>query len=50
MKLTLPGNSLFAVLTRSQWWISALLAAGVFGATRLFLPLGMAVFAAIGRE
>jgi restriction system protein len=46
MKLTLPPNSLFAVLTRSQWWISALLAAGVFGATRLFLPLEIAVFAA----
>ncbi len=46
MKLTLPRNSLFAVLARSPWWISALLAAGIFGATRLFLPLEMAVFAA----
>jgi len=46
MKFTLPTNSLFAVLARSQWWISALLAAGIFGATRLFLPLEMAIFAA----
>jgi len=46
MKLTLHRNSLFAVLGRSHWWISALLAAGVFGATRLFLPLEMAIFAA----
>ena len=39
MKLELPRNSLFAVLLRSPWWIAALLAAGVFGATRLFLPI-----------
>jgi len=47
MKLTLHRNSLFAILARSQWWISALLAAGVFGATRLFLPVEMAAFAAL---
>jgi restriction system protein len=47
MKLTLPRNSLFAILARSQWWISALLAAGVFGATRLFLPVELAIFAAM---
>jgi restriction system protein len=47
MKLTLHRNSLFAVLGRSHWWISALLAAGVFGATRMFLPLEMAAFAAL---
>src|SRR5436309_2160283 len=47
MKLELPRNSLFAVLLRSPWWIAALLAAGVFGATRLFLPTELAVFAAL---
>ncbi len=46
MKLKLHHNSLFAVLARSPWWISALLAAGIFGATRLFLPLEMGIFAA----
>src|ERR1700704_1014096 len=46
MKLKLHHNSLFAVLGRSPWWLSALLAGGIFGATRLFLPLEFAVFAA----
>ena len=46
MKLTLHQNSLFAILGRSPWWVSALLAAGVFGGIRLFLPWEMAAFAA----
>jgi restriction system protein len=46
MKLKLHQNSLFAVLGRSPWWLSALLAGGIFGATRLFLPLEFAIFAA----
>ena len=47
MKLPqLHQNSLFAVLMRSSWWISAALAAGIFGATQLFLPVEFAVFAA----
>jgi len=46
MKFELNQNSLFAVLMRSAWWISAALAAGIFGATKLFLPLEFAVFAA----
>jgi restriction system protein len=46
MKLELNQNSLFAVLLRSSWWISALLAAGIFGATRFFLPAEFALFAA----
>ena len=46
MKLKLHENSLFAVLMRSPWWISALLAAGIFGATKLFLPVEFAAFAA----
>jgi restriction system protein len=46
MKLKLHENSLFAILGRSPWWISALAAAGVFGVTRLFMPIPLAVFAA----
>ena len=46
MKFQLHENSLFAVLMRSSWWISALLAVGLFGATKLFLPTEFAVFAA----
>ena len=46
MKLQLHQNSLFAVLMRSSWWISAALAVGIFGATKLFLPAEFAVFAA----
>jgi len=46
MKLKLHQNSLFAILARSPWWISALIAAGIFGATRLFMPVEMAIFAA----
>ena len=44
MKLKLHENSLFAILGRSPWWASALLAAGAFGAMRFFLPIEMAVF------
>ena len=47
MKWALPQNSLFAILTRSHWWISALLASGIFVVVRLFLPEEMAVFAAL---
>ena len=32
---------------RSPWWISALAAAGIFGATRLFLAVEFAAFAAL---
>ena len=46
MKFELHQNSLFAVLMRSSWWISALLAVGIFGATRMFLPAEFAIFAA----
>lgn len=35
MKLPLRDDSLFAVLTRAPWWVSFLLAAGVFAALRL---------------
>jgi restriction system protein len=46
MKLKLPRNSLFAILLRSRWWLSLLLALGVFALTRLFFPAGVAAFAA----
>lgn len=45
MKWKMAENSLFAVLLRSQWWWSALLAAGVFGLIRMFMEWGFALFA-----
>lgn len=47
MKWQLPRNSLFAILARSPWWVSALIAAGSFGVLRLLIPEGMAAFAAM---
>jgi restriction system protein len=47
MKLTLPENSLFAILLRTRWWVSLLVAAGAFGVVRLFLHEGYALFAAL---
>jgi restriction system protein len=38
MKFQLPQNSLFAVLLRSQWWISTAIALALFAAARLVLP------------
>jgi restriction system protein len=47
MKLRMHDNSLFAVLLRSPWWVAALVAAGAFGLTRLFLSAEFAAFAAL---
>jgi restriction system protein len=47
VKLTLPENSLFAILLRSRWWVSLLVALVTFAAVRLFLPEGFAAFAAL---
>ena len=47
MKWQLPRNSLFAVLARQPWWISALIAGGSFAVLRLLIPEGMAAFAAL---
>jgi len=47
MKLTLPENSLFAILLRSRWWVSLLVALGAFAVVRLFLDEGYAFFAAL---
>jgi restriction system protein len=41
MKLTLPENSLFAILLRARWWVSLLVALGVFAVVRLFLERAM---------
>ena len=38
MKLKMAKNSLFAILLRSPWWISFLVAAGLFAAASLWLP------------
>ena len=47
MKLEMHKNSLFAVLLRSPWWASMLVAAGVVAALRLVLPDIYALFAAL---
>jgi restriction system protein len=47
MKWQLPRNSLFAILARQPWWVSAAIAAVSFGGLRLLIPEGMALFAAM---
>jgi len=44
MKLEMHQNSLFAVLLRSPWWVSLLVAIGIAAAMRIFLPLEFALF------
>jgi restriction system protein len=45
--MKLPENSLFGILMRARWWVSALAALGVFALARLFLPEDLALFAAL---
>jgi restriction system protein len=45
--MKLNENSLFAVLLRSAWWVSALVAIGVIVAVRFIVPLIYAIFAAL---
>ena len=45
MKWKMAENSLFAILLRSRWWVSVLVAAGVFGVVRMFMAWGYALFA-----
>ena len=45
--MKLPQNSLFAMLMRARWWVSAMVALGVFALTRLILPEGIALFATL---
>ena len=47
MKLKMHENSLFAVLLRSPWWVSAMVAAAIFGLLRFWLPWGYALFAGL---
>ena len=47
MKLKMAQNSIFAILLRSPWWVSVLVAGGTFVAARLVLPVEFAVFSAI---
>lgn len=46
MQLKMHENSLFAVLLRKAWWVSGLVAAGIFGLLRFLLPWEFALFAA----
>jgi len=43
MKFPMAKNSVFAILLRSQWWISALIAVGIFAAARFVLPTAYAL-------
>jgi restriction system protein len=43
----LPRNSLFAILLRSPWWLSLLIAFGMFAGVRLFFAPGIAAFFAL---
>ena len=47
MKFRISENSLYAVLMRSPWWVSLLVAAGVFALVRLILSDGYAAFAVL---
>ena len=44
MKWEINENSLFAVLLRSPWWVSVLIAIAIAAALRIFLPLEFAIF------
>jgi restriction system protein len=44
MKFEMAKNSLFAVLLRSRWWISFVVAIAVFAVARIFLPAVYAAF------
>jgi restriction system protein len=45
--MKLPENTLFAILLRSRWWVSFLVALGIFAAVRLLLHEVYAFFAAL---
>jgi len=45
MKWKLAENSIFAILLRQDWWVSALAALATFGLAQNFLPWGYALFA-----
>ena len=43
----MPKETLFSILSRSPWWLSAMIAAVLFAGTRLLLPDIAAFFAAL---
>ena len=45
MKWKLPENSLFAILLRKDWWVSALIALATFVVVQNFMEWGYALFA-----
>ena len=47
MKLKMHKDSLFGLLLRSPWWVSALLAVAITLALRFVVPIEFAVFAAL---
>ena len=47
MQFRMNKNSLFAILSRSPWWVSFLIAAGLFMAVRQFLPDYAAAFSTL---
>jgi restriction system protein len=47
VQLKMNKNSLFAILSRSPWWVSFLIAAGLFLAIRQFLPDVAALFSTL---
>jgi restriction system protein len=47
MKWKLPENSLFAILQRQGWWVSALAAVATFLVVQNFIAWGYALFATL---
>lgn len=47
MKWKIPENSLFAILQRQSWWVSALAALATFVVVQNFIPWGYALFATL---
>ncbi len=47
MKWKIPENSLFAILLRQSWWVSALAALATFVVVQNFLAWGYALFATL---
>src|SRR3954469_3556701 len=47
MKLEMHKDSLFSILLRQGWWLSALIAVGVFWTMKAFLPWEFAAFTAL---
>ena len=48
MKFKMAPNSLFAILLRSPWWISFVIATAIVAASVAWLPARFAVYGAIG--